>query len=131
MIDPGNGRYLAERIPNARYIEAPGSDHVFYFRTRAKILEAISWVLEQEPEPVEEDRFLSTVLAASSAFASGPVIVGEHVYERYETPHPYPSSGEAQPMLTWVDHIQFPGAVYIAVHFKKMDLAEGDYVVVR
>jgi pimeloyl-ACP methyl ester carboxylesterase len=69
MIDPGNGRYLAERIPNARYIEAPGSDHVFYFRTRAKILEAIEWVLEQEPEPVEEDRFLSTVLAASSPVA--------------------------------------------------------------
>jgi pimeloyl-ACP methyl ester carboxylesterase len=66
MIDPGNGRYLAERIPNARYVEAPGSDHVFYFRTRSTILDAIEWVLEQDPQPAEEDRFLSTVLSASA-----------------------------------------------------------------
>jgi pimeloyl-ACP methyl ester carboxylesterase len=67
MIHPGSGRYLAERIPNARYIEVPGSDHVFYFRTRETMLDAIQWVLEQEPTPVAEDRFLSTVLSASAA----------------------------------------------------------------
>jgi hypothetical protein len=71
------------------------------------------------------------LLVVPTAYATEPVIVGEHVYDGFETPHPYPSSGEVQPMLTWVDHIQYPGAVYIAVHFKKMDLAEGDYVVVR
>jgi len=71
------------------------------------------------------------LLVLPMAHATSPVIVGEHVYESYETHHPYQGSGEIQPMLTWVDHIQFPGAVYIAVHFKKMDLAEGDYVVVR
>ena len=72
-----------------------------------------------------------SLLVAPVAQATEPVIVGEHVYETFETPHPYPNSGEAQPMLTWVDHIQFPGAVYVAVHFKRMDLAEGDFVVVR
>jgi hypothetical protein len=34
-------------------------------------------------------------------------------------------------MLTWVDEINFPGAIYIAPHFSRMDLADGDYVVVR
>jgi hypothetical protein len=71
------------------------------------------------------------LLAVPAAWAVGPTIVGEYVHERYESPHPYPSSGNAQPMLTWVDEIQFPGAIYIAPHFSKMDLAEGDYVVVR
>ena len=75
--------------------------------------------------------FAVTLLAAPLAFAAGPVIVGEHVSDRFETPHPYSGSGSAQPMLTWVDHIQFPGATYIAPHFERMDLAEGDFVVVR
>ena len=64
MIHPASGRYLAEHIPNARYVEAPGSDHVFYFRTREAILDAVQWVLEQEVPELEEDRFLSTVLVA-------------------------------------------------------------------
>jgi pimeloyl-ACP methyl ester carboxylesterase len=62
MIHPGNGQYLAERIPNARYVEVPGSDHVFYFRSRPHIIDAIQWVLQQEPPVAEEDRFLTTVL---------------------------------------------------------------------
>lgn len=64
MIDPGCGKYLADRIPNARYVEVPGSDHVFFFRTQKAIFDAVTWVLEQEPPELEEDRFLSTVLAA-------------------------------------------------------------------
>ncbi|HSL16665.1 MAG TPA: serine protease [Methylomirabilota bacterium] len=71
------------------------------------------------------------MLSAVSAEAETPVVVGEHVTERFETPHPYPSSGAAQPMLTWVDEIGFPGATYIAVHFERFELAPGDYVVVR
>jgi hypothetical protein len=71
------------------------------------------------------------VLAPPLAHATEPAVVGEHVIEIFETPHPYPSSGEAQPMLTWADEVVFPGATYIAVHFKRMDLASGDFVVVR
>ena len=63
MIDPGCGRYLADHIPNARYVEVPGSDHVFFFRTQEAILGAVEWILEQQPPTLEEDRFLSTVLA--------------------------------------------------------------------
>jgi pimeloyl-ACP methyl ester carboxylesterase len=64
MIHPGNGRYLAERIPNARYVESSGDDHVFFFSAGHHIVEEVRWILSRPlPEP-EEDRFLSTALAA-------------------------------------------------------------------
>jgi len=71
------------------------------------------------------------LLVTPTAQANRPVTVGEYVFENFETPHPYTSSGSAQPMLTWVENIVFPGATYISVHFERMDLADGDYVVVR
>ena len=66
MIHPGSGKYLADHIPNARYVEIPGSDHIFFFRNRHELLGAVQWVLEQEPPELEEDRFLSTVLVGCS-----------------------------------------------------------------
>jgi pimeloyl-ACP methyl ester carboxylesterase len=62
MIHPANGPYLAEHIPNARYVEAPGDDHIFFFRTQHEVVNAIDWILAQESPEVEDDRFLSTVL---------------------------------------------------------------------
>jgi hypothetical protein len=62
MIDPSSGPYLAARIPNAKYVESPGDDHVFFFRTRPEVVAALRWILEQERPTPEEDRFLSTVL---------------------------------------------------------------------
>jgi len=64
MIHPANGPYLAEHIPNARYVEAPGDDHIFFFRTQHEIVDAVDWVLSQDPPELEGDRFLSTVLVA-------------------------------------------------------------------
>ena len=48
MIHPDNGPYLAEHIPNAKYVEAPGDDHIFFFRTQHEIVNAVHWVLDQE-----------------------------------------------------------------------------------
>jgi pimeloyl-ACP methyl ester carboxylesterase len=64
MIDPASGPYLAEHIPNARYVETPGDDHVFFFRTQHQIVNAVDWVRAQDPPELEADRFLSTVLVA-------------------------------------------------------------------
>lgn len=67
-----------------------------------------------------------------AALASGgPVTIGEIVDHQVETTHPYPSSDDEALRMVWTDHITHPGATYIAVHFAKMDLAEGDTVVVR
>ncbi len=62
MIHPGNGRYLADHIPNARYVEVHGGDHTIFFRNQHEILNAVEWVLEQATPELEEDRFLSTAL---------------------------------------------------------------------
>lgn len=64
MIDPASGAYLAKHIPHARYVEVPGDDHIFFFRTQHEIVDAVAWVLAQEPPEVEADRFLSTALVA-------------------------------------------------------------------
>jgi pimeloyl-ACP methyl ester carboxylesterase len=62
MIHPGSGSYLAEHIPNARYVEMPGDDHVFFFRAGQAIADAARWVLAEDPSELGDDRFLSTVL---------------------------------------------------------------------
>ncbi|MCB1054606.1 MAG: trypsin-like peptidase domain-containing protein [Acidobacteria bacterium] len=74
----------------------------------------------------------AVVLAvASPASAERPVIIGEHVYETFETPHPYPTAGPGRSELTWFDEVSYPGATYIAVHFGRFELGAGDRVVVR
>ena len=62
MIDPANGPYLRDQIADAKYVESPGDDHVFFFRTQHEIMNGVRWVLSQSPPTIEEDRFLSTVL---------------------------------------------------------------------
>jgi pimeloyl-ACP methyl ester carboxylesterase/DNA-binding winged helix-turn-helix (wHTH) protein len=38
VIGVGNGRFLGEHIPDARYVEAPGPDHTFLFEGRDRLL---------------------------------------------------------------------------------------------
>jgi len=74
------------------------------------------------------------LLAASSPLAAnqrGPVTIGEHVKVALETNHPYPASQTTEPHLVWIDEITFPGATYIAIHFERMELASGDFIIVR
>ena len=74
------------------------------------------------------------VLAALTVLAppaTAKVIIGEHVEQAFHTPHPYPSSNGPEPVLTWSQQINHPGAIYIAPHFARFQLAEGDYVIVR
>lgn len=66
-----------------------------------------------------------------STEATEPARAGEYVHEVFQTPHPYPSSGADEPVLTWVDEVIFPGATYISLHFAHLDLADGDFLVVR
>ncbi len=68
---------------------------------------------------------------AALAHAGEPLIVGEDVVKRFETPHPYTSPLEGRTGVIWSDVIHHPGAAYIAPHFSRFHLADGDYVVVR
>jgi pimeloyl-ACP methyl ester carboxylesterase len=62
-INVEGGRYLAEHIPGARYIELPGKDHIpFVGENAAEIADAIEEFLTGSRAPVTIDRVLATVL---------------------------------------------------------------------
>jgi hypothetical protein len=73
---------------------------------------------------------LSCLLVAASV-AAQPVTIGEHVKERFATAHPYPAGDGGAEALVWSDEIFFDGAIYIAPHFARFELAPGDKVVIR
>jgi pimeloyl-ACP methyl ester carboxylesterase/DNA-binding CsgD family transcriptional regulator len=44
------GRYMAERIPGARYLELPGSDHMYWLGNQDETLDAIRTFLAETPD---------------------------------------------------------------------------------
>jgi class 3 adenylate cyclase len=59
-----NGRYVAERIPGAKFVEVPGREHLFHVGETDFILNAVEEFLTGGHETAEEDRVLATVLFA-------------------------------------------------------------------
>jgi class 3 adenylate cyclase len=58
----GHGRYLAEHITDAKYVEVQGDDHLPYFAAREAIVDAIEEFLTGVRPVPESDRALATVL---------------------------------------------------------------------
>lgn len=56
------GRYVAERIPGARYVELPGRDHLPFVGDQDAILDEVEEFLTGVRHPLEPDRVLATVL---------------------------------------------------------------------
>jgi pimeloyl-ACP methyl ester carboxylesterase len=62
-INVEGGRYLAEHIPGARYVELPGTDHIpFVGENAAAVADAIEEFLTGSKASVAADRVLATVL---------------------------------------------------------------------
>jgi class 3 adenylate cyclase len=61
-LDPRHGRYLADHIEGARYVEVEGEDHVPYLGDPGPILDAIEEFVTGGRRPHEVDRILATVL---------------------------------------------------------------------
>lgn len=59
---PVHGRYLAEHIPGARYVELSGSDHLFFSENADRLVEEIQEFLTGVREAKEAERVLATVL---------------------------------------------------------------------
>jgi class 3 adenylate cyclase/pimeloyl-ACP methyl ester carboxylesterase len=57
-----HGRYLAERIPGASYVEFPGEDHFPFYGDMESVVAEIRSFLATLPEPGEADRMLATIL---------------------------------------------------------------------
>jgi class 3 adenylate cyclase len=58
----GGSRWMAEQIPNARYVELPGNDHLPWVGDSDKILNEIEIFLTGELHRSEADRILATCL---------------------------------------------------------------------
>jgi pimeloyl-ACP methyl ester carboxylesterase len=56
------GRYLAERIPEAKYVELPGADHIPWGEDAELILDEVEEFLTGTRRGVEPDRILATVM---------------------------------------------------------------------
>ncbi len=61
-LTPEHGRFLAEHIDGARYVEVEGADHVPYLGDQAPILDAIEEFLTGARPVPKVDRVLATVL---------------------------------------------------------------------
>src|SRR5436309_1490952 len=62
FIRVGNGRYLAEHIARAKFVELPGDDHFFYAGDVEAMLAPIEEFLTGARTVVDDDRVLATVL---------------------------------------------------------------------
>jgi class 3 adenylate cyclase len=62
FVSPGHSRYVAEHIPNARYVEMPGADHIPWLGDFDALVDEIEeFVTGSRPLP-EPHRLLATVL---------------------------------------------------------------------
>ncbi len=61
-IRPDAGRYMAEHIPGARFVEVPGRDHAFFVGDTDVLLDEVEEFVTSERHAPEPTRVLSTVL---------------------------------------------------------------------
>lgn len=67
LINVGNGRYLAEHIAGARYVELDGADHLPWFGDANTVLGEVQEFLTGVRPADEHERMLATVLFADIA----------------------------------------------------------------
>ena len=62
LIDVRCGRYMAERIPNARYVELPGADHLPWYGDPDRVIVEVEEFITGERSAPATDRVLATVM---------------------------------------------------------------------
>ncbi len=62
LVNVRSGRYLAEHIPGAAFVEVPGIDHVPFFERADEFIDEIEVFVTGSRRSVEPDRRLATVL---------------------------------------------------------------------
>jgi len=74
-----------------------------------------------------------TVFTSIVTFGQGDKMlkVGEEIFKVYESPHPYSGIEKDHEAMVWSQEIVYKGASYIAVHFNKVQLSKGDFIVVK
>lgn len=62
FVRSGHGRYLAEHLPNARYVELPGADHLPWVSDGPAVAAEIEELVTGARGPSESDRVLATLM---------------------------------------------------------------------
>jgi class 3 adenylate cyclase len=62
LVNVGHGRWLAEHMPNARFVELPGRDHAVWFEKPELAFAEVQEFLTGARYQPEPDRILATVL---------------------------------------------------------------------
>jgi class 3 adenylate cyclase len=62
VVDPRAGRYMAEMLPNARFVELPGDDYVFWVGDADAVIEEIGQFTTGSRIGPETNRVLATLL---------------------------------------------------------------------
>jgi pimeloyl-ACP methyl ester carboxylesterase len=78
VVDVRFGRYMAEAIPDAEYVELPGEDHIFWAESSEAVLREVERFLtgiwhRGEWDVVESERVLATVLFTDIVGSTGKV----------------------------------------------------------
>lgn len=61
-VPVGNGRYLAEHIPGAKWVELPGNDHVWWVGDSDAVLEEVQEFVTGSRSPRAAERVLTTLM---------------------------------------------------------------------
>jgi pimeloyl-ACP methyl ester carboxylesterase/class 3 adenylate cyclase len=87
-IRVGHGRYLAEHIPGAKYVELPGTDHMFHVGEVEGILGEIQEFVTGMRATPEFDRVLATVLFADIVGSTERVVaLGDYAWRELLDTH--------------------------------------------
>jgi class 3 adenylate cyclase len=80
-IIAGHGRYIAEHIAGARYVELPGEEHVPFMGDQDALLDEVREFLTGERPAREADRVLTTILFCDIADSTGhAAALGDHAW---------------------------------------------------
>lgn len=82
LIRVEHSRYMAERIPDAKLVELPGQDHLWYFGDQDAIVDEVEEFLTGARSAPEPDRMLATVLFTDIVGSvEKQAVLGDHAWK--------------------------------------------------
>jgi class 3 adenylate cyclase len=82
FIPPALGRYVAEHVPGARYLELPGSDNLLWSGDQVRLVAELQEFLTGAPPTPETERVLATVLFTDIVGSTErALMLGDHAWK--------------------------------------------------
>jgi pimeloyl-ACP methyl ester carboxylesterase len=81
-LNVGEGRYVASRIPNARFVELPGEDHLPFVGDQDAVLDEVEEFVTGARHALRPEPVLATVVVATFKLRPGEDKVRTHMWGR-------------------------------------------------